>query len=251
MSWESTALYYRLVNEDVRDRLGGFHSARLVLASVDFADVEAMQVAGDWEAAGRLLAAEARGLEAAGAECVVLCTNTMHRVADAIEAAVDIPLLHLADVTADAVRAARTRPGRAARHPLHDGAAVLRRPPPLARHRRARAGGRRPDARARRHLRRAGARRGARRVAGGVRRRGAAAGRAGRRGSGPRLHGDRAADRSRATSSSRSSRPLRCTRVPRSTSPSAEPDRPGRATPSRRASWSSCRNIGGFPGGGR
>ena len=106
MSWESTALYYRLVNEDVRTRLGGFHSARLVLASVDFADVEAMQSAGDWEAAGALLAAEARGLQAAGAECVVLCTNTMHKVADAIEAAVDIPLLHLADVTADAVRAA-------------------------------------------------------------------------------------------------------------------------------------------------
>ncbi|MCF6379931.1 aspartate/glutamate racemase family protein [Nocardioides KLBMP 9356] len=106
MSWESSALYYRLVNEQVRDRLGGFHSARLVMASVDFAEVEAMQAAGDWERAGALLAAEARGLEAAGAECVVLCTNTMHKVADAIEAAVDIPLLHLADVTADAVRAA-------------------------------------------------------------------------------------------------------------------------------------------------
>ena len=106
MSWESTALYYRLLNEGVRERLGGFHSARLVLASVDFADVEAMQVAGDWEAAGRLLADEARGLAAAGAECVVLCTNTMHKVADAIEGAVDIPLLHLADVTADAVRTA-------------------------------------------------------------------------------------------------------------------------------------------------
>src|SRR6476469_3929255 len=106
MSWESTALYYRLLNEDVRTRLGGFHSARLVLASVDFADVEAMQVAGDWEAAGRLLAAEARGLEAAGAECVVLCTNTMHQVADAIQAAVDGPLLHLPHGTADAVRAA-------------------------------------------------------------------------------------------------------------------------------------------------
>ena len=102
MSWESTALYYRLVNEEVRERLGGFHSARLVLASVDFAEVEAMQVAGDWAAAGDLLAGEAQGLEAAGAECVVLCTNTMHKVADAIEAAVDIPLLHLADVTADA-----------------------------------------------------------------------------------------------------------------------------------------------------
>jgi aspartate racemase len=106
MSWESTALYYRLVNEEVRERLGGFHSARLVLASVDFADVEAMQAAGDWAAAGELLAPEAQGLEAAGAECVVLCTNTMHTVADAIEAAVGIPLLHLADVTAQAVRAA-------------------------------------------------------------------------------------------------------------------------------------------------
>ena len=106
MSWESTALYYRLVNEEVRDRLGGFHSARLVMASVDFAEVEAMQVAGDWAAAGALLASEAQALESAGAECLVLCTNTMHRVADAIEAAVGIPLLHLADVTADAVRGA-------------------------------------------------------------------------------------------------------------------------------------------------
>jgi aspartate racemase len=106
MSWESTALYYRLLNEDVRERLGGFHSARLVMSSVDFAEVEAMQVAGDWEAAGGLLADEARALEAAGAACVVLCTNTMHKVADAIEAAVGIPLIHLADVTAAAVRAA-------------------------------------------------------------------------------------------------------------------------------------------------
>jgi aspartate racemase len=106
MSWESTALYYRLVNEEVRDRLGGFHSARLVMASVDFADIEAMQVAGDWDTAGQALAEEARSLEAAGAECLVLCTNTMHKVADAIEGAVGIPLLHLADVTADAVRRA-------------------------------------------------------------------------------------------------------------------------------------------------
>jgi aspartate racemase len=106
MSWESTALYYRLLNEEVRDRLGGFHSARLVLASVDFAEIEAMQVAGDWAAAGELLADEAAALERAGAECLVLCTNTMHKVADAIEAAVGIPLLHLADVTADAVRRA-------------------------------------------------------------------------------------------------------------------------------------------------
>ena len=106
MSWESTALYYQLLNEEVRERLGGFHSARLVLASVDFAEIAAMQVAGDWAAAGALLADEAAALEVAGAECLVLCTNTMHKVADAIEAAVGIPLLHLADVTADAVRRA-------------------------------------------------------------------------------------------------------------------------------------------------
>jgi aspartate racemase len=106
MSWESTELYYRIINQEVRTRLGGFHSARIVMASVDFADVEAMQAAGDWGAAGELLADEARGLEAAGAECLVLCTNTMHKVADAIEGVVDIPLLHLADVTAAAVRGA-------------------------------------------------------------------------------------------------------------------------------------------------
>lgn len=106
MSWESTALYYRLLNEEVRERLGGFHSARLVLASVDFAEVEAMQSAGDWAAAGALLAEEARAVQAAGAECLVLCTNTMHKVADVVQAAIDVPLLHLADVTADAVRGA-------------------------------------------------------------------------------------------------------------------------------------------------
>jgi aspartate racemase len=106
MSWESTALYYRLLNEEVRERLGGFHSARLVLASVDFAEVEAMQSAGDWAAAGAMLAEEARAVQAAGAECLVLCTNTMHKVADVVQAAIDVPLLHLADVTADAVRGA-------------------------------------------------------------------------------------------------------------------------------------------------
>lgn len=83
MSWESSALYYEVVNEAVRERLGGFHSARVVMASVDFAEVEAMQAAGEWDAAGALLAAEAAALEAAGAECIVLCTNTMHKVADA------------------------------------------------------------------------------------------------------------------------------------------------------------------------
>jgi aspartate racemase len=102
MSWESSALYYEILNEAVRDRLGGYHSARVLMSSVDFAEVEAMQAAGEWEAAGRLLAAEAAALEAAGAECVVLCTNTMHKVADAVRDAVGIPFLHLADTTATA-----------------------------------------------------------------------------------------------------------------------------------------------------
>jgi aspartate racemase len=107
MSWESTAAYYRLANELVRERLGGLHSARLVLASVDFAEIERLQVAGEWERAGRVLAEEAARLEAAGAELLVLCTNTMHKVADQVQAAVGIPLLHLADTTAAAVREAR------------------------------------------------------------------------------------------------------------------------------------------------
>ncbi|OCI29664.1 aspartate/glutamate racemase family protein [Oerskovia enterophila] len=109
MSWESSALYYAVINEGVKDRLGGLHSARCVLGSVDFAGVEEMQSTGDWEAAGALLAAEAVALERAGAELLVLCTNTMHKVADAIERAVGIPLLHLADVTAQAVLAAGLR----------------------------------------------------------------------------------------------------------------------------------------------
>ncbi|MEA2177137.1 MAG: amino-acid racemase, partial [Solirubrobacteraceae bacterium] len=105
MSWESSAVYYRLVNEAVRDRLGGLHSADCVLRSVDFAGVEALQRGGDWDAAGAELAREAGTLVAAGAELLVLCTNTMHRVAGAIEEAVDVPLVHIADATADAVRA--------------------------------------------------------------------------------------------------------------------------------------------------
>ena len=105
MSWESSAEYYRLVNEAVRDRLGGLHSADCVLRSVDFAAIERLQREGDWDAAGALLAGEARALVAAGAELLVLCTNTMHKVADAIAAAVDVPFVHIADTTADAVRA--------------------------------------------------------------------------------------------------------------------------------------------------
>jgi aspartate racemase len=106
MSWESTAEYYRLLNEHVRTRLGGHHSAPLVLWSVDFAEIEAMQAGARWDEAGDALAEAARRLEHAGAEVLGLCTNTMHKVADAIISAVDIPFVHLGDVTADAVRGA-------------------------------------------------------------------------------------------------------------------------------------------------
>lgn len=106
MSWESSALYYRLLNEGVKQRLGGLHSARCVLASVDFAEIEALQSAGRWDEAGALLASQARGLEAAGADAVLICTNTMHKVADQVAAVITVPLIHLADVVADAVIAA-------------------------------------------------------------------------------------------------------------------------------------------------
>lgn len=103
MSWESTLTYYRLINEFTRERRGGLHSAPLLLDSVDFAPIAAMQQAGDWQAAGELLAACARRLEAAGAEALVLCTNTMHKLAPQIEAAVNTPLLHIVDACAEAI----------------------------------------------------------------------------------------------------------------------------------------------------
>jgi aspartate racemase len=106
MSWESSALYYRLANEIVRDRLGGLHSAHCVLYSVDFAGIAAMQRAGSWDAAAAELAEAARSLESAGADMVLLCTNTMHKVADAISSAVSVPMLNVVDVTAAAVHAA-------------------------------------------------------------------------------------------------------------------------------------------------
>jgi len=106
MSWESSAEYYRFVNEEVRDRLGSLHSADCLLRSVDFSEIEELQRAGAWDEAGARLADEARARVAAGAELIVLCTNTMHRVADAIEEAIDVPFVHIADTTADAVRAA-------------------------------------------------------------------------------------------------------------------------------------------------
>ena len=109
MSWESTAHYYQQINEQIKQRLGGLHSARIVLYSVDFHDIERLQAAGRWNEAGECLAAAARALVAAGAEFLVVCTNTMHKVAPAIEAAAGIPLLHIADATAEAVRSAGIR----------------------------------------------------------------------------------------------------------------------------------------------
>jgi aspartate racemase len=104
MSWESTVPYYRIINETLRERLGGFHSAKLVLYSVDFHEIEQLQQSGAWDEAGRMLARAAQSLQAAGADFLVLCTNTMHKVADAIECAVSIPLFHIADPTAQEIK---------------------------------------------------------------------------------------------------------------------------------------------------
>ncbi|WP_250461562.1 aspartate/glutamate racemase family protein [Microbulbifer litoralis] len=109
MSWESTQIYYRLINEAVREKLGGLHSARLLLNSIDFADIEPLQRSGQWQRAGELLVDAAEALVAGGADFLVLCTNTMHKVAPAIEAAVPVPLLHIADATAAAIKQAGIR----------------------------------------------------------------------------------------------------------------------------------------------
>jgi len=106
MSWESTVPYYQLINQTVRQQLGGLHSARIILYSVDFAEVEHLQKTDQWDAAGALLANAAQKLAGAGADALVLCTNTMHKVASAIEQAVSIPLLHIADPTALAIKQA-------------------------------------------------------------------------------------------------------------------------------------------------
>jgi len=109
MSWESSAEYYRIINERVRDRLGGLHSARCLMWSFDFADVESLQHAGRWDDATALMIDAARRLERGGADFVVICTNTMHRMADAVQAAISLPLLHIADPTAARIRAAGLR----------------------------------------------------------------------------------------------------------------------------------------------
>lgn len=106
MSWESTIEYYRLINESVKERLGGLHSAKCVLYSVDFAEVEALQRRGKWPEAAQLLAVAAQNVEKAGADLVLICTNTMHKVADTIQARIGVPLLHIADATAEKVKQA-------------------------------------------------------------------------------------------------------------------------------------------------
>jgi aspartate racemase len=105
MSWESSVEYYRILNETVRDRLGGLHSANCVMVSVDFAEVEVLQREGRWEEATAMMVAEAKNLERAGAGCVVLATNTMHKSAEAVQGCVGIPLLHIADATAERISA--------------------------------------------------------------------------------------------------------------------------------------------------
>jgi aspartate racemase len=104
MSWESSAEYYRLANVLVRERLGGLHSAKVLLHSVDFAEIERMQVEGRWEDAGKALASAAQEVQAGGADFLLLCTNTMHKVFDQVQAAVDIPMIHLGDTTAQAIK---------------------------------------------------------------------------------------------------------------------------------------------------
>lgn len=104
MSWESTQEYYRIINEEVRNRLGGLHSAKIVMDSVDFAEIEKLQHEGKWSQLGDMLAESAQNLERAGADCVLICTNTMHKCADQVAASVQIPLIHLAEATGELVK---------------------------------------------------------------------------------------------------------------------------------------------------
>lgn len=109
LSWESTALYYKHLNELVKARLGGFHSAKIMLSSVDFHEIETLQMTGKWSEAGELLAQEAKALEAAGADFILIATNTMHKVAGQVTAAASIPLLHIADATGERIKGAGYR----------------------------------------------------------------------------------------------------------------------------------------------
>ncbi len=105
MSWESSIEYYRIVNEEVKKRLGGLHSAKSVMVSVDFAEIEALQHAGRWDEATQAMIAAARQVEAGGADFVIICTNTMHKMAGEVQASINVPLLHIADATATTIKA--------------------------------------------------------------------------------------------------------------------------------------------------
>ena len=109
MSWESSAEYYRIINQTVQGEMGGSHSAPLLMVSFDFAEIETLQAAGNWDAATRLLCDAATRLEVAGAEAIVICTNTMHRMAETVQEAISVPLLHIADGTAEAILSAGLR----------------------------------------------------------------------------------------------------------------------------------------------
>lgn len=104
MSWESTVVYYQLLNRMARDELGGLHSAEILMWSFDFGEIEALQAAGDWQQATVRMVNAAQALERGGAACVIICTNTMHKMAPEVQAAVDIPLIHIADATAAALK---------------------------------------------------------------------------------------------------------------------------------------------------
>lgn len=104
MSWESTVVYYQLLNRMARERLGGFHSAKLLMWSFDFAEIETMQAKGDWDAATAAMVNAAKALERGGAQCIVICTNTMHKMAAVVQYAIDIPLIHIADATAKTIQ---------------------------------------------------------------------------------------------------------------------------------------------------
>lgn len=109
MSWESTVPYYQIINEEVKKRLGGLHSARIILYSVEFDEIEKCQSAGDWEKSGRILGKAAQGLETAGADFILICTNTMHKVAPQIASMIDIPIIHIADATASELEKSNIR----------------------------------------------------------------------------------------------------------------------------------------------
>jgi aspartate racemase len=125
MSWESTQTYYSLINREINKRLGGFHSAKIVLVSVDFAEIEHFQRINDWEAAAGLLIQAARQLEAGGADFIVICTNTMHEVYDQISASVSMPVLHIADAAGLSCANTWCDSAWAIGHRIHDAASIL------------------------------------------------------------------------------------------------------------------------------